>query len=358
MSKTWLVVVGGFLGAGKTTLLLAAMRELKKRNLRCALILNDQGDALVDSEMASLQEVLNAEVTGGCFCCKFSEFASRLDDLRAFVPDIIFAEPVGSCTDIAATLLRPLRAYEDYQVAPFTVLVDPSRGSELLQKSADPRLTYLFIKQMQEADLICFTKSDLFPHPPDVAEYIRGCQQRQVSAVSGQGVAAWLDEVLACEFPAGGRGLDIDYEQYAQAEAALAWLNLSVDLQPTTPTTPAELLGPFFDQVGTDLTCSGITIVHMKAIMQGPTGYVKAAVCRSGDEPQIEGDLDASPTANHHLLLNLRASGDAEQVQRIVEKNLNRFDARMVNVQMNAFHPSAPVPERRVPLPGAHCLDS
>ena len=81
-AKPWIVLVGGFLGAGKTTLLLAAARELERRGLRSALILNDQGEALVDTEFASLHGVQSGEVTGGCFCCRFSDLLQVIDRLR------------------------------------------------------------------------------------------------------------------------------------------------------------------------------------------------------------------------------------------------------------------------------------
>src|SRR5271168_1248320 len=136
-SKPWIVVVGGFLGAGKTTLLLAAARELKERGLRSAVVMNDQGDALVDTQSASIQEIPHGEVTGGCFCCRFSDLVHVLDDLRAFSPDVIFAEPVGSCTDISATTLQPLHDFSNrYRLGPFTVLVDPQRAYELLSAEA------------------------------------------------------------------------------------------------------------------------------------------------------------------------------------------------------------------------------
>jgi G3E family GTPase len=42
--RPWIVIVGGFLGSGKTSLILAAAGLLEQRGLRCAVILNDQGD--------------------------------------------------------------------------------------------------------------------------------------------------------------------------------------------------------------------------------------------------------------------------------------------------------------------------
>jgi hypothetical protein len=347
-TRPWIIVVGGFLGAGKTTLLMAAARELERRGLRSAVVMNDQGDALVDSEYASIQDVPYGEVTGGCFCCRFSELVDVMDDLRRFSPDVIFAEPVGSCTDISATTLQPLREYSDqYRLAPFTVLVDPVRAEELLAQDADQNLKFLFTKQLQEADIICFTKSDIsesYPALTGIDTHI----VRQLSARMGKGVSEWLDEMLSGLLSVGGKILDIDYERYARAEAALAWLNLQVDIEVATPVSPAGLLGPLLDALDADFTAAEIHTVHLKAIVHAPTGYVKAAICANGQEPAVEGNLDASPAHRHNLLLNLRAVGAAAEAREIVERNLASVDGKLDNLQMSCFHPAAPRPERRI----------
>src|ERR1700733_7608028 len=150
------VLVGGFLGAGKTTLILAAARELERRGLRSAMVWNDQGKDLVDSRYAALSGIRSGEVTGGCFCCRLSELIDAMGDLRAYAPDVIFAEPVGSCTDLSATVLRPLLEYSDsYQLSPLTVLVDPLRARSMLEADADPDMRFLFDKQLQEARHAC-----------------------------------------------------------------------------------------------------------------------------------------------------------------------------------------------------------
>src|ERR1700728_4607726 len=193
-AKPWVVLVGGCLGSGKTTLILAAARQLQQRGLRSAMVWNDQGMDLVDSRYAALSGMHSGEVTGGCFCCRLSDLIDAIGALRAYAPDVIFAEPVGSCTDLSATVLRPLLEYSDsYQLSPLTVLVDPLRARTMLKEDADAGMRFLFDKQLQEADLVCFTKSDLFPQYP-----LTGAQHvRQLSAKSGQGVAAWLDEILS-----------------------------------------------------------------------------------------------------------------------------------------------------------------
>src|ERR1700680_3120237 len=97
-----IVPLGGFLGSGKTTLILAASRVLQGRGLRAAAILNDQGHHLVDTELTGANGIAADQVTGGCFCCRFSELVDGAERLRDYSPDVIFAEAVGGCTDISA----------------------------------------------------------------------------------------------------------------------------------------------------------------------------------------------------------------------------------------------------------------
>jgi len=344
-NKPWVAIIGGFLGSGKTTLILAAAQELERRGIRSAIVLNDQGNELVDTGYATRNGMRSGEVTGGCFCCKLSDLIRVMGELRAHSPEVIFAEPVGSCTDISATILHPLLEYRDeFRLAPFTVLVDPERAKTLIADDADPDLSFLFRKQLQEADLLCFTKSDLYPDCPEIsAQHVR-----QLSALTGQGVAAWLDEIFSGSLMVGREILDIDYEQYARAEAALVWLNLQVTIEPTVPSSPAIILGPLLDHLDREFTAKQITIVHLKAIVDSATGFLKAAMCANGQEPAVDGALDASPASKHELLLNLRAIGWAPQVREIVERELDRIDGKRIGLRMDCFHPAAPKPERRI----------
>ena len=349
VSKPWIVVVGGFLGAGKTTLILAAARELERLGRRCAIILNDQGTSLVDTRLADLQGVQSAEVTGGCFCCRLSELVTAAERLRNFEPEVIFVEPVGSCADIVATVLRPFQEYQDsFRIAPFTVLVDPGRAETLLHKDSDPRLRFLFSKQIEEADLICFTKADLHPPCPQFPSGVPHIPIRQVCSATGQGVLAWLDEVLSGTSSCSGQPLEIDYQQYAQAEAALTWLNLRATFEPKTPISSAMALGPFLDSLDRNLTLAGISIVHLKIVVSSLSGFVKAAIGKNGQEPRVEGTLDASPAEKHDILLNLRAIGEPQNTRGIIEQELARLEGQVVLLELSCFSPAAPKPEKRI----------
>ncbi|MDE3201759.1 MAG: hypothetical protein KGN79_12660 [Acidobacteriota bacterium] len=339
-----LVLVGGFLGAGKTSLIMAASRMLAKRGVSCAAILNDQGDELVDTRQVQQNGTSVSEVTGGCFCCQFTKLRESIDALRQTSPQVIFAEPVGSCTDIVATVLNPLRRESDLvRIAPFTVLVDPNRAEQMQTFDADPSMLFLWKKQLEEADIVCTTKLDRYPDISILPQAMR------VSSKSGEGIRAWLDLVLTKGLSAGEHTLEIDYEEYAEAEAALSWTNLSMHLDLEEVHTPSMLIGPLLDQLDEALTSENIEIVHLKLMDTASTGWVKAAICRNGAEPSVDGDLDASPSTRHDLLLNLRAVGNPERVRAILERATGQIKARERNLRMDCFSPSPPQPEQRIP---------
>jgi CobW/HypB/UreG, nucleotide-binding domain len=345
MKKPVIVPLGGFLGAGKTTLVVSAAQVLQSLGKRAAAVLNDQGVELVDTRLVQQHDIVADQVTGGCFCCRFSDLAGALERLHDYKPDVIFAEAVGSCTDISATTLQPLkRDYRDqFRLAPFSVLVDPRRARELMEPDADPDLAFLFRNQVAEADLVCFTKSDLYQD----ASSLPGADVRSLSAKTGQGVAEWLDEVLTGEL-AGGKLLDIDYGRYAQAEAALSWLNCRATVRLRAPLSPAMVVGPLLDRIRTAMIAAGFRIAHLKLIDDCVTGYIKASTCANDEEPSVEGTLAASPATFHELLLNIRAVAEPYELRRIVQVELDNSPRDVDIKSFQCFRPAAPKPEQRL----------
>jgi CobW/HypB/UreG family nucleotide-binding protein len=335
---TDLVPVGGFLGAGKTTLILAAAHVLASRGRRVAALFNDQGADLVDTRLAGARGVAADQVAGGCFCCRFSDMIDAAERLRAHAPDVIFAEAVGSCTDISATVLQPLkRLYPDrFRVAPYSVLVDPGRMVE-----GDWR--FLFEEQIEEADLICFTRADRYREFPRPAYG----SVRYLSGVTGAGVPEWLDEVLAGRMTPGSRILELDYEQYARAEATFAWMNGTAAVELTEPVSPARLVGPLLEQIDAALLADGIAIAHLKLIDHAESGYLKASLVRNGEEPVVEGMLDAASALRHELLVNVRAAGDPERLRAIVEEQFRKLPGKVELRGVQSFRPAPPRPEHR-----------
>ena len=166
------VMVGGFLGAGKTTALLRLAEHFTGQGRRVGLITNDQSQGLVDTSIVESRGFPVEEITGGCFCCRFTSLTDAADKLtRDASPDVFLAEPVGSCTDLRATVQYPLRRLygDNYLVAPLSVLVDPKRAARILGlepgHTFSPKVQYVYEKQLEEADLIVINKSDTLEDP-------------------------------------------------------------------------------------------------------------------------------------------------------------------------------------------------
>jgi Ni2+-binding GTPase involved in maturation of urease and hydrogenase len=327
---TNLVLVGGYLGAGKTSLILRAAGVLQARGLRVAAILNDQDTGLVDTRLALAAGVPAAEVAGGCFCCRFGDLLDAADQLRAFAPDVIFAEPAGSCIDVSATVLQPLKAYHGdvYRLAPLTVLVDPSREPD-----------YLARNQIDEADIVCAAKADLYPERAFAADF-------RISSVTGEGVEDWIEEVLSGRRVAGSRVLTVDYDRYAAEEAALGWLNLHANLRFEEARSPAMVAGPLLDDLEQRLPA----VAHLKIFDRTTTGYVKAAITTKGQEPAVEGDLLADWACEHEMVVNLRAHADPAELERVVREALAALSGELEIRRCKAFRPGYPRPQFRLPV--------
>ena len=120
-------LVGGFLGSGKTTAIIQAAKIIQSRGQKVGVVTNDQGKYLVDTAFMRLSNVPTVEVTGGCFCCNYADLDSSLEQFVESVrPDVIFAESVGSCADLVATVVKPLLMLKQATLSPtsFSVFGD------------------------------------------------------------------------------------------------------------------------------------------------------------------------------------------------------------------------------------------
>lgn len=146
-------VVAGFLGAGKTTLLLDQLGRRASEE-RCAVLVNDFGDARFDADRFA-GTVPVRDIPGGCVCCTAPEaLAPTLSALLASEDlDRVFIEATGLArpADIVDTLSRA--GFGDrITLAPVVVVVDPDR---LL-----PSPPALLMDQVDAAAVLVASRSD------------------------------------------------------------------------------------------------------------------------------------------------------------------------------------------------------
>ena len=362
------IMVGGFLGAGKTTAILSAARRLRDRGLRVGLITNDQSYGLVDTAMLSSQGFDVQEITGGCFCCKFNSLVEASDRLSAGAePDVFIAEPVGSCTDLKATVDYPLRRIygDDYQVAPLSVLVDPVRAMRILGlepgRNFSPKVVYIYRKQLEEAEVIVVNKADLLP--PDRLDALRAALAREfpdahvhtMSARTGEGVDAWVERVTS-ESPRLTGAMDVDYDTYAEGEALLGWLNATASLTSAGAGFDGNaLLLDLARSIQDSLREQGVEVAHLKMTLtpdEDGGDIAVANVVRGDGRPDMSHTL-RDPLESGQLIVNLRAEGDPDLLRRLVTEALASLATHGAAVtaspeHVESFRPGRPTPTHRL----------
>jgi G3E family GTPase len=364
MTRARYIMVGGFLGAGKTTAVLRLAEALQQRGRRVGLITNDQSVGLVDTTMLASHGFPVEEITGGCFCCRFDSLVDAADRLTAGAqPDVFIAEPVGSCTDLRASVSYPLRRLygEAYTVAPLSVVVDPVRALRALGvepgRSFTPKVLYVYKKQLEEAAIIAINKIDAVDAARIAAlrealarEFPRA-RVFEVSARTGQGLDAWFDALLA-EDAAMDADLEIDYATYGEGEALLGWVNATF-----------RLAGADFDgnayvtdvatRIAAALAAEGIEIAHLKMTLAPPDGSDLAVLnqVRTEHAAELSHALDGE-LSRGELIVNLRAEGDPALLAAAVDAaTLDAGDAQslvVTTVHAEHFRPGQPQPTHRL----------
>lgn len=360
-------MVGGFLGAGKTTAMLAAAGLLTARGLRVGIITNDQSGGLVDTALAKSRDLPVAEIAGGCFCCRFTSLvdaAALLD--REARPDVFLAEPVGSCTDLQATVNIPLRhMYGDrYRIAPLSVLIDPVRALRVLGvetgQSFSPKVLYVYRKQLEEAEVLIINKTDAVARPR--VEALRRALELEfptasileMSARTGAGVDAWLEQVVDAE--GAGPVLEIDYDEYAEGEALLGWLNCTARV---TSCDDGDAL--LLDLARTIRATVGDEIAHLKMTLtpDGGPGIGAVNLVRTESEPELAFALECGIESGE-LTLNLRAESEPERLEQVVRQAVAKVGERQGAVvaieHLERFRPGRPVPTHRMANPAGRGL--
>jgi G3E family GTPase len=362
------IMIAGFLGGGKTTAVLQLARWLTERGLRVGLITNDQGSRLVDTNILSVGGFPVEEIPGGCFCCRFNslvEAAKRLTETTR--PDIFITEPVGSCTDLVATVTYPLRKLygTQFRIAPLSVLVDPIRALRVfgLERGArfSDKVVYIYRKQLEEADAIVVNKRDLLTDEQAVSltksleSQFPAARVFEVSARESTGLEQWFKHITeATQVP---RALvEVDYRVYAEGEARLGWLNCTLRLESQTAIDGNQLVQKLAREIQKKLSATDTEVAHLKMTLDANTGLGDLAVVnlvRNDFVPELSQTLQDDFQCGE-LTINMRAEAAPEELQLAVQAAIAFCTPSRLSVaweHLEAFRPGKPEPTHRMALP-------
>jgi len=354
-------MVGGFLGAGKTTTLARLAAKYRSEGQNVGIVTNDQAAGLVDTALLRSQGHQVGEVAGACFCCSFNDLRQTIGQLsESERPDVILAEPVGSCTDLVATVAQPLmQLYGDaFEVGPYAVILKPSHGRRILENEAhggfSPKAEYIFRKQLEEADLILLNRVDELSNVEVdrleslVTEAFPGRPVLRVSAATGEGFDR-LEAALEADGDHCRRILDLDYDTYAEGEAELGWLNANAVFTANSPLELDTLLLRLCDQIQTAMPV-GAEIAHLKAIGLCDGAYAVANTVSSEDQTRLSLASGAT-TRRAEIVLNARIATDPAELRAVVERLIPQLAAELATsaeiTALESFRPGRPVPTHR-----------
>jgi G3E family GTPase len=358
------IMVGGFLGAGKSTAIGKLARYLEDSGERVGLVTNDQSEDLVDTALGRAEGYPVEEIADGCFCCRFDDLIEASRRLaRDARPTVYIAEPVGCCTDLVATVSRPLLQLhgDDYVISPLSVMVDPVRAGRVLglQRGGgfSPDVIYIYEKQLEEADVIVINKSDILG-PGALNELDRALSERfprasrfTISARRGDGLSRWFDHVLRSAVPRG-EAMELDYDRYARGEASLAWLNCAVRADSEDPIDSNGLLLELAQKLHHALVERHHEVAHLKMTFtpdDSPSELAMLNLVRNDLGPELARRMER-PARRGQVILNLRVEAAPESIRPLVELAL-RESRRGLTLRVErlvCFQPARPRPRHRL----------
>jgi G3E family GTPase len=362
------IMIGGFLGAGKTTAVLQLASWLADQGSRVGLITNDQGSRLVDTNVLSSRGFQVEEIPGGCFCCRFNSLVDAAKRLTVTTrPDVFIAEPVGSCTDLVATVTYPLRKLygTDFSIAPLSVLVDPVRalrvlGLEMGARFSD-KVVYIYRKQLEEADAIVINKRDLLTSTQaasltqSIKSQFPAARVFEVSARQRTGLEQWFKYITSAT-QAPRALMEIDYSAYAEGEALLGWLNCTLRLTTETATDGNRLVQELARDIQERLKACGAEVAHLKMTLDADNELGDLAVInlvRNDFVPELSQNLQDS-FQRGELTINMRAEAAPEELQLAVQAAVEHCTPTGLKIaweHLESFRPGKPLPTHRVASP-------
>jgi G3E family GTPase len=353
-------IVGGFLGSGKTTAITNAAKMLMERGKKTGVITNDQGKYLVDTGFVDANHIPSEEVINGCFCCNFDSLSEKIEHLNQVAqPEYIFAESVGSCTDLVATVVKPLLIFKKniFESLTFSIFVDARlllsylKGDKLLFSDD---IIYIFGKQIEEADLLIVNKIDLVLETDlkDLKKLVDTKLSRKIILVQNsldpQNIDNWLDTLENLP-PRKRDSLEIDYQSYGKGEADLAWLDEEINFT-SLKHEAGETAARFIENVVTEIQQKQIPVGHLKFLLFNGDQVQKISFTSI-----IEDDWKKalSPVSSNliKLMVNARIETSPDTARSIIHNAITAVSNNGVTVSESnevSFQPGFPTPTHRI----------
>ena len=348
-TRTRFIVIGGYLGAGKTTLTVNLARLLKnKYGKSTAIITNDQGHALVDTEYVQDAGFDVNEIVGGCFCSTFPEFVKNARSIVQIKrPDYIIAEPIGTSTNILSSVIEPLKMQypEEFEVAPFMVVVDGIRAAGI-----ESTKKLIPAHQVKEAEIVLMSKMDLINKDEEKAaeeEIKKLAPEASIIKYSSKTLKG-IDEIaqvimsssVSTKNQKGENTVKFSFEK-----SAMSWYSSINQMKPLDKIDMYDLSMSIMRSIANEYTPD--EIAHVKIVIASPSAGVKMSlVCDSVQTDSIHGSRYVSEEAK--LIVNARVTSDPDKLGNVIRSAVdsvkNAYPMEIVDSSESCYSPKPETP--------------
>jgi Ni2+-binding GTPase involved in maturation of urease and hydrogenase len=354
-------LVSGFLGSGKTTAIANAAKFLNGNQTVTGVVTNDQGKYLVDSRFMRFEGIASAEVAGSCFCCNFTEFEHQIRNLHnSAQPTVIFAESVGSCTDLISTVVKPLLRFHAGTVEAVTLsgFADARLLLQYLEGTSLPftaDTNYIWEKQIEETEILVVNKVDLLR--PDELTRLGGLVKRAYpgkvtlfqNSLDMESIRGWLAVLASYQAPQAWRSIEVDYRKYGKGEADLAWLDEELTFTGPVADT-VDHTARFIEKFAGSILRQGHPVGHLKFFISNGSQFHKLSYTTVvGQAPRVVLPLENS----RHVTvgINARIQTTPEVLRRLLGETVEEFQKEgLVGIEeenASSFSPGFPNPTYR-----------
>ena len=337
MDKIRFMVVSGFLGAGKTTTMIALAEHMNKTFGETAIIANDLGANLVDTNLTQTSGCTVAEIASGCICYQMDNTVDQIRRLRdkdgaVFVMSDIPGCGVGALDHVYHRLATDNA--DEFTLSPFTVVVDPERLRMIMPERADinlpEELVYLLKLQLEEADLVVLNKADLLA-PEDVERYVdflhAACPDIPVlviSALERTGIAELAEFVTTHETALKNFSVR-DNQEFADAEAKLTWYNRRLYLKTNDggKIDCNAVVDDLIESIRMGLIEKKRNVPHLKTFATSGNGDFNKASLIGVDYDVEYAQQFLRPHKNLRMIVNARAVCESRPLARLMDDALD-----------------------------------
>jgi G3E family GTPase len=345
-------LLSGFLGSGKTTAIRQACATLLKDGISVGVITNDQGIKLVDGYFFKNAGIPERQVGNGCFCCNYNDLDKSIGELvDEHHPEVIFAESVGTCTDIVATVIKPLSRYRKIDGISLTTVVDARLLQMIIsgKKVFDEEVEYIFFRQLEEAGIILINKIDLATKDEisDIHKYLQArYPAKQLifqSSIATNDGNEWLTMISRQPAQPSLSSIDVDYDFYATGEAKMGYLDqqlLVIAEKQTAVRDALQIIRSFVEKVKE----AAMPVGHIKFWLDDRYKLSHTATTA----PELPNVEEIASAANCTLIVNARVQTDAARLYAMMKNAIAGGGYTVQTINSSFFKPGYPRPTHRL----------